>query len=173
MPPRMFSNIKKSYKKALKKVPALRALTITTGMEWLIAKDVPKVFPYLRDMLTSLQEILVKHEVREYKFTMELYDKNGKPTKLHFHGYVDKITKECLSELQQKFGYIQNKALTNKEGWIDYMTKQIGQVEAVLKVVPLISDTVFIARYETRAEKLLRLVLEEVPLAELFIALED
>lgn len=176
MPPRrMFSkkNIKKSYKKEPKAELAKRALTITTGMSWKIAKDVPSVMPYLRDLLTSLQEILVKYGVNEYKFVMELFDKTGKPTKLHFHGYVDSISKEALQEIQQRFGFIQNKALNNKDGWVAYMSKQVEQVESVLQITPLISDTVFVARYETRAEKILRLVLEEVPLDEFFAALNN
>lgn len=164
---------KKSYKKAPKAEIAQRALTITTGLTWKIAKDVPAVYPYLRDVLTSLQEILVKFDVKEYKFVMELFDKTGQPTKLHFHGYVDTISKEALHEIQSKFGFIQNKALTNKEGWIAYMVKQIEQVEAVLKITPLISDSIFVSRYETRAEKILRFVLEEHPLEELFAVINN
>lgn len=176
MPPlRMFAkrNIKKSYKKAPKAELAERALTITTGMSWKIAKNIPMVFPYLRDMLTGLQELLVKHEVKQYKFVMELFDKTGNPTKLHFHGYVDQISKECLSEIQQKFGFIQNKALKNKEGWVSYMSKQIEQVQSVIKVQPLISDTVFVSRYETHAEKLVRLIMENTSMDDLFAAFNE
>lgn len=143
---------KKTYKKS-EKFNALRAITITTGLDWIISKTmIPETVFSLRNMLVKLQTLLLTHpgSYDSYTFNMELYS-SGVPTKLHFHGYIEVKDREeynkVIGDMKKQFGFVVDKPCGDKAGWIGYITKQAVRVSDKIGTSPQITDKDIMEHY--------------------------
>lgn len=141
---------KKTYKKL--KEPVSYALTVTTGLDWYLDPS-SSPNPRLRNYLWCLQRLMQEHGAK-YMFYMELYDKKMAPTKVHFHGVVDKVTPEMRKQLMAEFGFIQMKPLKDPEVWQIYCEKQESHVVRVIQDLPMISNDRVIERIQNKYERI-------------------